>query len=55
MADPFKSNWPTKDRRTRPALTDQERAAILATRTVTVCPPVRVVVTFHQQVTQRRF
>lgn len=59
MADhPFKAanfGTVTKDRRTFPALSDAERAAILATRKVTICPPVRIATTFTQQLAQRRF
>ena len=54
--NPFKSNFGTtgpKDRRTFPALTEQEKAAILATRKVTVCPPARVATTFTQQLGRR--
>jgi len=58
MTHPYKANWVTygsKDRRTFPALTDEQRAAILATRKVTKCPPVRIATTFTQQLAQRRF
>lgn len=49
-----KPNWATipKDRSTFPPLTDEERAAILATREPTRCPTVRIVSTFRQQLSE---
>lgn len=45
----------TKDRRRFPALTEEEKAAILATHKVTRCPPVYVAVTFGQTLCRRNF
>lgn len=41
-----------RDRRTFPALTDEERAAILATREPVKCPTVRIATTFRQQLSE---
>lgn len=50
-----KSNTITKDRRRFPVLSEEKKAAILATRTPTRCPPVYVAVTFRQAACKGEF